>query len=96
MNMSYLTVTKTFILTLTADCRLCSRSQVQVQARPQDTCNSGGVHPFSRGPSELRIQGVPHVNKDSMHITIFILFFMEVIHSLVTGTKKYYSQYLDT
>jgi len=53
------------------------------------------VHPFSGGPSGLRIEEVPHVNKYSAPVTVFLLF-MEVIQLLVAEANKYYSQYLDT
>jgi hypothetical protein len=36
------------------------------------------------------------VNKDSTPITIFLLFFVEVIQLLVAETNKYCSQCLDT
>jgi hypothetical protein len=46
----------------------------------------------------MRIQEMmPHGNKDSTTpITIFLLFFKEVIQLLVAETNKYYNQYLDT
>jgi hypothetical protein len=44
----------------------------------------------------MRIQEMPHVNKDAKPITIFLLFFMEVIQLLVVETNKYYNQYSDT
>jgi hypothetical protein len=37
-----------------------------------------------------------HVNKDSIPITVFHLFFVEMIQLSVAETKKYYSQHLDT
>jgi len=33
-----------------------SGSEVRIWSRPQDTWNSGGVHPFTGGPSGLGIQ----------------------------------------
>jgi hypothetical protein len=56
---------------------------------------AGGVHPFIGGPSGMRIQEVPRVNKNSTPITIFLPFFMEEIQLLVAETNKYYSKYLD-
>jgi len=47
------------------DSAAASGSQVHILSRPQDTWNSGGAHPFTGGPSGLRIQEAPHVNKDS-------------------------------
>jgi hypothetical protein len=52
--------------------------------------NSGDVHPFTGGPTTLRIQDTHHVNKDSIPITVF-LSFMEVIQMLVAETNKYYN-----
>jgi hypothetical protein len=66
-----------------------SGSQVHIRSRLQDTWNSGGVHPFTGGPSGLRIQEVPHVNKDYTPIIVFLLFYMEVIQLLVAETSKY-------
>jgi hypothetical protein len=63
--------------------------------RPQHAWNYGDVHLFIGGPCGLRIQETPHVNKNSIPITIFLLFFVGVIQLLVE-TNKYYSQYLDT
>jgi hypothetical protein len=60
------------------------------------TWNSGGVHPFSGSTSGLRTQEVPHVNKDSTPITVFLCFFMKMIQLLVADTTEYYNQYLDT
>jgi hypothetical protein len=68
-----------------------SGTQVHIWSRPQDTHNSGGVHPLTGGPSVLRIQEVPHPNEVSTPITIF-LFFMEVIQLLVVETNKAYTQ----
>jgi hypothetical protein len=53
-----------------------------------------GFHPFTGGPSGLRIQQELHVN--NYCITAFLLFFMEVIQLLVAETNKYYTQYLGT
>jgi len=74
-----------------------SGSQVRIWSRPQDIWNSNGVHPSTGSPSELRIQESLHVKKDSKPITVFLLFFMEVIQlMLIAETNKNYSQYLDT
>jgi hypothetical protein len=91
MKQTHLTVTKT--LTPTKDMMktgAASRSQVHIWPRLQGIWNSGGVHPFVGVPSGSRIQGAPHVNKASMPITVFFLFFIQLIQMF-----KYYSQYLD-
>jgi hypothetical protein len=90
MKQAHLTVTKEMTKTVVA-----SRSQVHIWSRPWDTWNSGGIHPFTGGPSGMRIQDVHCVNQDSTPITVFLLFFMKVIQLLVTDTDKYYSQYSD-
>jgi len=36
------------------------------------------------------------MNKDSRHITIFLLFLLEVTQLLVAETSKYYNQHLHT
>jgi hypothetical protein len=75
-------------------CDNASGSQVHVWPRLHHTWNSGDVHPLTGGPSGLRMQDVPHVNKDSIPITIFLLFFMEVIQLMVAEINKYSYQYL--
>jgi len=40
----------------------------------------------------VRIQEGRHANKDSTPITVFLLFFMDVIQLLVAETNKNYSQ----
>jgi len=44
----------------------------------------------------MRIQEVPHVNKVSTPISVFLLLFVEVIQLLVAETNKHYNLYLDT
>jgi hypothetical protein len=63
-----------------------SGGQVHLWSRPQYTWNSGGVHPFTEGPSGLKIQEAPHMNKGSPPVTVFFFFFMEVIQLLVAET----------
>jgi hypothetical protein len=63
-----------------------SESQGKVWSRPQHTCNSGGVHPFT-GYKAL------HINKDFTPIAIFPIFFMDVTHLLVAEINKYYNLY---
>jgi len=38
---------------------------------------------------------VPHINKDSSPLSVFMLFFTENFHLLVEQTNVYYQQYLD-
>jgi len=84
-------VTKTLTPIPTEDTRktaAASGSKIHIWSRPQNTWNSGGVNPFTGGPSGLS-QEVPHVIKDSTPSTVFLLFFMEVIQLLVVETNKY-------
>jgi hypothetical protein len=62
----------------------------------QHSWNSGEAHPFIGGPSGLKTQEAPYVNKDSSPTTIFYLSVMDVIPLLVAETNKYYNQHLDT
>jgi hypothetical protein len=57
-----------------------SESQGKVWSRPQHTCNSGGVHPFT-GYKAL------YMNKDFTPIAIFPIF-ADVTHLLVAETNK--------
>jgi hypothetical protein len=38
----------------------------------------------------------PHINKDSSPLSIFMLFFFEIIQLSVEETNRYYHQYLGT
>jgi hypothetical protein len=49
-------------------------SLVCIQLRPQHSWNSGDVPPFAGGPSQLKIQEAPHVNKTCTPVTTFLLF----------------------
>ena len=54
------------------------------------------VHKFTGSPSGLRQTEEAHNNKDSSPLSIFVLFFFEIIQLLVEETNRYYHQYLDT
>jgi hypothetical protein len=47
------------------------------------------IHKFTEGPSELRQNEAPP-------LSVFMLFFLEIIQLLVEDTNRYYHQYLDT
>jgi hypothetical protein len=38
----------------------------------------------------------PQTNKDSLPLSIFMLFFLEIMQLLVEKTNRYYHQYLET
>jgi hypothetical protein len=74
--------------TATAGChRNLSESQVHIWSRLQHPWNSGGVPPFTGGPSGLRIEEALVMNRDATPITVFLLFFIKVIQLLVTKTN---------
>jgi hypothetical protein len=54
------------------------------------------IHKFTGGPSGLRQNEAPHINKDSSPLSVFMLSFIEIIPLLVEETNRYYHQYLDT
>jgi hypothetical protein len=67
-----------------------SGSHVHVRSVPQHIGILLVVEPFTGDFSCLRIQEVPHMNKDSALVTFFLFFFLEV---LVAETNTYYSYY---
>jgi hypothetical protein len=44
----------------------------------------------------LRQYEAPHINKDSLLLKVFMLFFLEIMQLLVEETNRYYHQYLET
>jgi hypothetical protein len=54
------------------------------------------IHRFMGGPSGLRLHEVPHTGKESIALSVFMLFFVEVIQMLVYETNQYYKQYVET
>jgi hypothetical protein len=42
----------------------------------------------------LRQNEATHINKDSLPLTLFVLFFLEIMQLLVEETNVYYHQYL--
>jgi hypothetical protein len=55
---------------------------------PQSRSGRGGEKKNSQPPPGLRIQEMPHVNKDPIPIIIFLLYFMDVTYLLVAETNK--------
>jgi len=58
--------------------------------------NCPTVHKFAGGPGGFRQAEVPHISKDSLPPSIYMLFFFEIIQLLVEEINGYYHQYLDT
>jgi hypothetical protein len=54
------------------------------------------IQKFTAGPSGLRKNKVPRINKDSFPLSVFMLFFVEIMQLLVEETNRYYHRYLDT
>jgi hypothetical protein len=50
---------------------------------------------FTGGYSGLRQNEAPTINKDSTTLSVFMLYFLEIIYLLVEETNKYYQQYFD-
>jgi len=44
---------------------------------------------------EARNSEAPHMNKDLLPLSIFILYFTSAVDPLVTEANRYYQQYLD-
>jgi hypothetical protein len=53
------------------------------------------VHRFTGCPSVLRLYEAPHIGKESTAISVFMLFFAEIIQLLVDETNRYYKQYAE-
>jgi hypothetical protein len=53
------------------------------------------IHRFTGGPSGICHNEAPTINKDITALSIFMLFFLEIIQLLVVETNRYYHQYLD-
>jgi hypothetical protein len=62
----------------------------------QSGCGAPVIHRFTGGPSGIRHNAAPTINKDSTPLSIFMLFFLEIIQLLVVETNRYYHQYLDS
>jgi hypothetical protein len=62
-----------------------------IQSRP----SAPVIHKFTGGPSWLRQNEEPHINKDSSPLSVFMLFFHEIVQLLVEETNRYYRQYLE-
>jgi hypothetical protein len=54
------------------------------------------VHNYTGGPRGKKSNEVLHINDSSSPLSIFLLFFTEVITLLVAETNQYYHRYLDT
>ena len=61
-------------------------------SRPQERV----VHAFTGGPCGRKDVEAPHITEDSTPLSVFLLYFAEIISLLVVETNRYYHQYLDT
>ena len=55
----------------------------------------GVVHTFTRGPRGKRNSEAPHLNDSSSPLSVFLLYFAEIITLLVVETNRYYHDHLD-
>ena len=55
----------------------------------------GVVHTFTEGPRGKRNSVAPHSNNSSSPLSIFLLYFVEIITLLVVETNRYYHDHLD-
>jgi hypothetical protein len=63
--------------------------------QPTDRPNTC-VHQFTGDTPGRRQNMAPHINKDSIPYSIFMLYFASVIILMVEETNRYYHQYLDS
>jgi hypothetical protein len=54
------------------------------------------VHKFTGGPSGFTQNEASHINKDSLLLSIFLLFFLEIMQVLEEETNRHYHQKLAT
>ena len=55
----------------------------------------GVVHTFTGGPRGKRNSEAPHLNDSSSPLSVFLLYFAEIITLLVVETNRYYHDHLD-
>jgi hypothetical protein len=55
----------------------------------------GVVHTFTGGPRGKRNAKAPHINSSSSPLSVFLLYFAEIITLLVVETNRYYHAHLD-
>jgi len=53
------------------------------------------VHTFTGGPRGKRNSEAPHLNESSRPLSVFLLYFAEIITLLVVETNRYYHEYLE-
>jgi len=56
---------------------------------------SGVVHTFTGGPRGKRNSEAPDINASSSPLSVFLLYFEEIITLLVVETNRYYNDHLD-
>jgi hypothetical protein len=54
------------------------------------------IQRFTGGSSGICHNAAPTINKDSTPLSVFMLFFLEIIQLLVVETNRYYHQYLES
>jgi hypothetical protein len=61
----------------------------------QSHANQTHIYQFTGGDGGKKLKETHHINKDSSHLSVFMLYFAPIIDLLVKETNKYYQQYLD-
>ena len=54
------------------------------------------VHTYTGGPRGLKNSEAPHINCGSSPLSVFLLYFTEIISLLVVETNRYYHNYIDS
>jgi hypothetical protein len=53
------------------------------------------IHPFVGPAKGVEKSEAPHINKDSLPLSVLMMFFTEIFHMLVEQTNIYYQQQTD-
>jgi hypothetical protein len=79
------------------------RSDVQIPKKPTNlrwtlpSCpQERVVHTFTGGPCRRKGVETPHITESSTPLSVFLLYFADIIKLLVVETNRYYYHYLDT
>jgi hypothetical protein len=54
------------------------------------------IHTYTGGPSGLKNSEAPHINDGSSPLSVFLLYFTEIIPLLVVESNRYYHNYIDS
>jgi hypothetical protein len=68
-----------------------SQDNTQQTENTQSQHGAPVIHRFTGGPSGIRHNEAPTINKDLTSLSVFMLFFLEIIQLLVVETNRYYT-----